>query len=98
MHTFLGTPGHLTAWFLQFKFINPSFVAGQNPGPISPYKRGVTAGALREWQVDQAAEREAAGSHWQDTGRVSRLIRPEETSFLRVTAGAVGPPVLTHAE
>ncbi len=27
-------------------------------------------GALREWQVDQAAEREAAGSHWQDTGRV----------------------------
>jgi hypothetical protein len=53
--------------------------------------------ALREWQVDQAAEREAAGSHWQDTGRVSRLIRPEETSYLRVTAGAVGPPVLTHA-
>ncbi len=26
--------------------------------------------ALREWQADQAAEREAAGSHWQDTGRV----------------------------
>ena len=28
------------------------------------------AAALREWQVDQAAEREAAGSHWLDTGRV----------------------------
>jgi len=27
-------------------------------------------GALREWQVDQAAERKTAGSHWQDTGRV----------------------------
>jgi hypothetical protein len=27
-------------------------------------------GALREWQVDQAPDREAAGSHWQDTGRV----------------------------
>ena len=26
--------------------------------------------ALREWQADQAAEREAAGSHWQDTGTV----------------------------
>ena len=30
----------------------------------------VAVGALQEWQVDQAAEREAAGSHWQDTGRV----------------------------
>jgi hypothetical protein len=30
----------------------------------------MAAGALRQWQVDQAAEREAAGSHWQDTGRV----------------------------
>ena len=30
----------------------------------------MAVGALREWQVDQAAEREAAGSHWQDTGRV----------------------------
>ncbi len=30
----------------------------------------MAAGALREWQVDQAAEREAAGSRWQDTGRV----------------------------
>jgi len=30
----------------------------------------MAAGALREWQADQAAEREAAGSHWQDTGRV----------------------------
>ena len=30
----------------------------------------LAVGALREWQVDQAAEREAAGSHWQDTGRV----------------------------
>jgi site-specific recombinase XerD len=30
----------------------------------------VAAGTLREWQVDQAAEREAAGSQWQDTGRV----------------------------
>ena len=27
-------------------------------------------GAKGAWQVDQAAEREAAGSHWQDTGRV----------------------------
>ena len=26
--------------------------------------------ALGEWRVDQGAEREAAGSHWQDTGRV----------------------------
>jgi integrase len=26
--------------------------------------------ALSEWQVGQAAEREAAGSRWQDTGRV----------------------------
>jgi hypothetical protein len=30
----------------------------------------MAAGALREWQADQAAEREAAGSRWQDTGRV----------------------------
>ena len=30
----------------------------------------VAVGALREWRVDQAAEREAAGSRWQDTGRV----------------------------
>jgi len=30
----------------------------------------MAVGALREWQVDQAAERAAAGSHWQDTGRV----------------------------
>jgi integrase len=30
----------------------------------------MAVGALREWQVDQAAEREAAGSHWQDTSRV----------------------------
>jgi hypothetical protein len=30
----------------------------------------MAAGALREWQADQAAEREAAGSRWQDTGLV----------------------------
>ena len=30
----------------------------------------MAARALREWQADQAAEREAAGSRWQDTGRV----------------------------
>ena len=30
----------------------------------------MAAGALREWRTDQAAERHAAGSHWQDTGRV----------------------------
>jgi len=30
----------------------------------------MSAGALREWQADQAAEREAAGSRWQETGRV----------------------------
>jgi site-specific recombinase XerC len=30
----------------------------------------MAVGALREWQVDQAAEREAAGPQWQDTGRV----------------------------
>jgi integrase len=30
----------------------------------------MAVGALREWQVDQAAEREAAGSRWQDTGEV----------------------------
>jgi integrase len=30
----------------------------------------VAVGALREWRVDQAAERGAAGSHWQGTGRV----------------------------
>jgi hypothetical protein len=30
----------------------------------------MAVGALREWQEDQAADREAAGSHWQDTGRV----------------------------
>jgi hypothetical protein len=30
----------------------------------------MAVGPLREWQVDQAAEREAAGSQWQDTGRV----------------------------
>jgi site-specific recombinase XerD len=30
----------------------------------------MAVGALREWQADQAAEREAAGSHRQDTGRV----------------------------
>ena len=30
----------------------------------------MAVGALREWQEDQAAEREAAGSHWQDTGSV----------------------------
>lgn len=30
----------------------------------------MAAGALREWQADQAAEKAAAGSRWQDTGRV----------------------------
>ena len=30
----------------------------------------MAAGALGEWQADQAAEREAAGSRWQDTGLV----------------------------
>ena len=30
----------------------------------------MAAWALREWQADQAAEREAAGSRWQETGRV----------------------------
>jgi integrase len=30
----------------------------------------VAVGALREWQADQAAELEAAGSRWQDTGLV----------------------------
>ena len=30
----------------------------------------MAAGALRDWQADQAAEREAAGSRWQDTGLV----------------------------
>ena len=30
----------------------------------------MAVGALREWQADQAAEREAAGSRWQDTGLV----------------------------
>jgi hypothetical protein len=30
----------------------------------------MAVGALREWQADQAAEREAAGSRRQDTGRV----------------------------
>ena len=34
----------------------------------------LAAGALREWQADQAAEREAAGSHWQDTGRVFTIV------------------------
>jgi integrase len=30
----------------------------------------MAVGALMEWQADQAAEREAARSQWQDTGRV----------------------------
>lgn len=30
----------------------------------------LAAGALRQWQADQAAERQAAGSRWQDTGLV----------------------------
>jgi hypothetical protein len=30
----------------------------------------IAVGALGEWQADQAAEREAAGSRRQDTGRV----------------------------
>jgi hypothetical protein len=30
----------------------------------------VAVGPLREWQANQAAEREAAGSRGQDTGRV----------------------------
>lgn len=30
----------------------------------------MAVGSLREWQMDQAAEREAAGSRWQDTGLV----------------------------
>ena len=30
----------------------------------------MAVGALREWQADQAPEREAAGSRWQDTGLV----------------------------
>jgi integrase len=30
----------------------------------------MAVGALREWQAEQAAEREAAGSRWRDTGRV----------------------------
>jgi hypothetical protein len=37
----------------------------------------MAARALREWQADQAAEREAAGSPWQDTGRevMDRIFR-----------------------
>jgi hypothetical protein len=34
----------------------------------------VAAGALREWHVDQAAEREAAGSRWQNTGLVFTTV------------------------
>jgi integrase len=30
----------------------------------------MAVGALQEWKADQAAERKAAGSHWQDTSRV----------------------------
>src|SRR5713101_5757400 len=37
-----GTPGHLPAWFSQFKCVNPTLRAGRDPQPISPYKRGVT--------------------------------------------------------
>jgi hypothetical protein len=42
----------------------------------------MAAGALREWQVDQAAERAAAGSHWQDTGRAGIEASDTYTSVL----------------
>jgi hypothetical protein len=42
----------------------------------------MAVGALREWQVDQAAERDTAGSRWQDTGRV----------FTTVTGTQLVPP------
>jgi len=61
--------------------------------------------ALREWQLDQVAEREAAGSRWQDTGLVfttatgtplgARHIRKMFQAFARGWArqglGAPGP-------
>ena len=46
----------------------------------------MAVGALREWQVDQAAEREAAGSHWRDTGRAFTHWTCEESRWL------LGPP------
>jgi hypothetical protein len=45
----------------------------------------MAVGALGEWQVDQAAEREAAGSHWQDTGRV--FTTAIGTPLVRSTSG-----------
>jgi hypothetical protein len=50
------------------------------------------AGALREWQVNQAAERKAAGSHGQDTGRVFTTATgtPHPAARLSGRAGAVG--------
>ena len=35
----------------------------------SSWRRRLRGRCSRGWQADQAAEREAAGSHWQDTGR-----------------------------
>ena len=40
VHTFPGTPGHLPAWFPQFKCMSRPFSAGLDPDLISPYKRG----------------------------------------------------------
>jgi site-specific recombinase XerD len=49
---------------------DPVTTAG-NHRCMLPYGGRVPSGrALREWQGDQAAEREAAGSRWQDTGTV----------------------------
>jgi hypothetical protein len=35
----------------------------------------LAAGALREWQADEAVEREAAGSHWQENSVLAEAYR-----------------------
>jgi len=48
----------------------PVTTAGNHRCTLPDGKRVPGGRALREWRVDQAAERAVAGSHWQDTGRV----------------------------
>jgi hypothetical protein len=61
----------------------------------------IAVGALRQWQADQAAEREAAGSHWQAaehmTPRTALSTRPCKSAAgrSRIHADGVRPGMVT---
>jgi hypothetical protein len=55
----------------------------------------MAVGALREWQADEAAEREAAGSRWQDTGGV--FPQPPVLRWCKGTSGGCSRTCVTGA-